>query len=91
MENSAAIGALASAFKDIAPRPPLRPYEDLALLQPLVFAVVDEMKASGELPERVLSAIRALAISAGIGPGDVLVQQLMRWCVERYFPNELPA
>ena len=89
MDTFVAVVALQRAFEEVAPLVAQRQYEDNLALQPLVFAVVDEMKASGELPERVLVTIRSQATAAGITHADALMSEVIRWCVERYFPKDI--
>jgi hypothetical protein len=56
------------------------------VLEARVCAVVDEMKAAGQPPERIILAIKRVGQEAGLGGfDDRLAQRLIRWCLERYY------
>jgi hypothetical protein len=51
------------------------------------------LKASGYPPEQVLVAVKALIAEAGVkrgvsadSPGAVLIDRVVAWCIEAYFP-----
>ena len=56
-------------------------------LETRVCAVVDDMKAGGATPERILIAIKRLAADAGVQWMEHrLFGQIINWCVRRYYP-----
>jgi hypothetical protein len=69
-------------------------------IQPLVCDAVDAMKADGWPPERVIVAIKALAREVGLvpepilpvvqetTPGDSLLADSVKWCIEHYYKGE---
>ena len=68
-----------------------------AALKDRVCAVVDELKAEGLPPERVIVAVKQMAQEAGLSPSrgvltvaplagrDALVVGMISWCIERYY------
>ena len=69
-----------------------------------VCAVVDELKAAGWQPERVIIAVKQVAEDAGLRPTksilsataplterDIAVVHIVRWCIEQYFGVDIPA
>jgi len=69
-------------------------------LREAVCAHVHELKERGHPPERVLIAVKALLAEAGIrktgpladhgsatlGPETEIVERVVAWCIEEYFP-----
>jgi hypothetical protein len=66
-----------------------------------VCAVVDELKAAGWPPERVIVAVKRIADEAGIRPtkavlvrtaelanDDAMLVQMVSWCIERYYRRD---
>jgi hypothetical protein len=66
-------------------------------------AAVDELKAAGWMPERVIIAVKQIAEDAGLRPSrallhngvalserDMTIMAIVRWCIERYYHN-LPS
>lgn len=86
MTDRPAIVALRAAFANLTPRSTNLSNADVDLLRGRVCAAVDEMKASGVLPERIVVAVKTVASNAG-SPwrNNPLYEELVRWCVERYF------
>jgi hypothetical protein len=80
------VDALRTTLLDMASRAsPLEPSEG-NVLRERVCAVVDEMKAAGQPPERIVVAIKRIGQEAGLGGfDDRLAQRLIRWCLERYY------
>jgi hypothetical protein len=84
--GSNALGDLRVAFTTLAPRSSHLAASDVELLQRRVCAAVDEMKAGGVLPERIIVAVKGVATDAGIQWADNrLFVQLVAWCVDRYY------
>jgi hypothetical protein len=78
----------------------LRPSLHSALYEK-VCAVVDELKAAGWPPERVIVAVKRIADEAGVRPSknvlsrgaditddDALIVQMVKWCIERYYRRD---
>jgi hypothetical protein len=61
--------------------------DDLQLegLRQHVFAVVDDLKASGLPPERILSVVKTSAIEAGLAFNQEVLVHLAPWFVDRYY------
>jgi hypothetical protein len=58
----------------------------LAPIQQKVYDAVDELKAAGTPPERVILAIKEIASATTTGPvASILVQRIVNWSVEQYF------
>jgi len=56
-------------------------------LETRVCAVVDDMKAGGAMPERILIAVKRVAADAGVQWMEHrLFGQIINWCVRRYYP-----
>lgn len=78
---------LRSAFAELASRSRQHLLADeLVTLRARMCAVVDDMRADGEPPERVLIAIKRIAGEAGVEwKTNRFFTQLVEWCLERYF------
>ena len=87
LTTQSALESLCDACAAIAPRVGSLNGNDIELLYQRVAAAVDELKADGALPERVLIAIKRLVTRAGIPLGyrRPLLEHMTVWCVERYF------
>lgn len=60
--------------------------EERAALESRVCAVVDQLKADGAPPERVVIIVKNLATMAGIQwSSEALFDDLVGWCIQRYF------
>ena len=94
MQNTDAVAALRA---DIARGLP----PNNAALQEKVCAVVDELKAAGWPPERVIVAIKRIAEDGGLRPtkmvlsksaplidGDALIVDMVQWSIERYYRRD---
>ncbi len=58
------------------------------MLRERVGTAVDEMKAAGLLPERIVVTVKTLAGDAGVQwGGNKLFETLVNWCVERYYSS----
>jgi hypothetical protein len=88
-----ALDALSDACAAIAPRMTSLSGNDIERLYQRVAAVVDELKAEGALPERVLITLKRVVTRAGIPIGyrGPLLEHMTVWFVERYFPPTPPA
>jgi hypothetical protein len=88
-----ALDALSDACAAVAPRITALSGKDIELLYQRVAAAVDELKAEGVLPERVLITIKRVVTRAGIPIGyrRPLLEHMTVWFVERYFPPRPPA
>jgi hypothetical protein len=64
----------------------------------LVWAFVDDRKAAGWTPERVIIAVKQIARDAGLSPSKMVVKrdgrlmttedflvEIVGWCIHRYF------
>jgi hypothetical protein len=67
-------------------------------VQRLVWEYVDDRKAEGWLPERVIIAVKQIAREAGLKPSAMIVKRdakltteddflvdMVGWCIDRYF------
>jgi hypothetical protein len=70
-------------------------------LREQVCAVVDDLKALGWPPERVLIGVKEIAADAGIRPspmfsrashplanGDMVLARIIRWTIDRYYTTD---
>jgi hypothetical protein len=75
-----------------------------AMLRQRVFAAVDELKSTGWPVERIIVRLKEVAIDAGLrasgtahrssraaGDGGAIVDDVVRWCIERYYGPESPS
>jgi hypothetical protein len=86
MLESTTVGGLRATFTMLAEKKTHITDTELLALQRRVSAAVDEMKAAGALPERVIIAIKGLASDTGVQWSDnELFSQLATWCVDRYY------
>lgn len=55
--------------------------------------VVDELKATGMMPEHVLLTVKEIAFEATMGGplASVLVEKMVKWCLEQYFKDPSTA
>jgi len=84
----ASLAALRRTFASIAPHAATLSRDERARLRDQVCTVVGDLKAAGELPERVVVIIRSVAREEGIGPsGDGLVSEAVAWCIADYFED----
>ncbi|HEY9227691.1 MAG TPA: hypothetical protein VIP11_13630 [Gemmatimonadaceae bacterium] len=87
MAETILASGLRAAFAEMASRP--RQYllpDELVTLRARMCAVVDDMRADGEPPERVLIAVKQLAADGGVEwTSNRFFTQLVDWCLERYF------
>ena len=82
--DSTAIADLQAAFRALAGQP--LGTADLRHLRPLVCAVVDEMMRDGTFPERILIALRRLAVDSGLDwDNEHLSEPVLRWCLWQYY------
>jgi hypothetical protein len=74
---------------------------EVQLLRDQVCALVDEMKSTGATPERVIVAMKGVAMDARIDghvrlhdpdprrepyrPSSGLLDSMVKWCIERYY------
>ena len=79
---------LRDAFALIAPRVTQLTPSDLSMLQERVCAVVDEMKATGVLPERIIVSVRRIAADFALDWHGELFDKLIGWCVHRYYAGD---
>jgi hypothetical protein len=87
--DSSALGDLRAVFTALAPRSNHLAASDVAMLQGRVCAAVDEMKAEGALPERIIVAVKRVATDSGVQWADNrLFVQLIAWCVDRYYEKQ---
>jgi len=70
-------------------------------IQQLVWAFVDDRRAAGWPPERVIIAVKQLAREAGLRPSTIIVKRdakpttvdeflvsVVGWCIHRYYLSE---
>ena len=75
-----------------------------AILCGRVHTAVDDLRAAGWTPERVIVAMKQIAADAGLHPSrrlyvvtesvhdkDVLLIDMIGWTIRRYFDKDLPA
>lgn len=73
-------------------------------LQERVCAVVDDLRALGWPPERVIVAVKQVAedagvrgsrnvlrVSGGLTGADQILQNIVRWCIEHYYRSVPPS
>jgi hypothetical protein len=58
---------------------------DLEDLEACVRAAVRELRTEGLLPEHIIIRLRRIAVSAGAGFSEFLLERLVRWTVNEYF------
>ena len=81
-------------------RPGAAPTVGQDTLRAQLGAAVDELKAAGWLPERVIIAVKQIAEDAGLRPSrallhhgaalterDITIMAMIRWCIEHYYHN----
>jgi hypothetical protein len=62
------------------------PRAQLNRLRVDIWRVIDELRATGESPERTISFIKRVAISAGLSERhDAIVALILPWCIEYFF------
>jgi hypothetical protein len=77
---------LRASFDALASRVPSLTSAESDVLRGHVYAVVDELKGLGYLPERILIAMHGLAEEAGWrDTGQRTLDDVTGWCVRRYF------
>lgn len=56
-------------------------------VQRLIWDFVDDRKAEGSPPERVILAVKQIALEAGLKPtmSDDFFVEMVGWCIQRYF------
>jgi hypothetical protein len=80
------LDTLRDALASLSPATLSADPNDMGPLHEKVCAAVDEMKASGMTPERVLIAVKTIAREAGVSrSGTRLVDALVVWCIEHYY------
>jgi len=70
-------------------------------VQSLVWNFVDDRKAAGWTPERVIVAVKQIAREAGLKPTPMVIKrdaklattddflvEMVGWCIDRYFHSE---
>jgi hypothetical protein len=90
---SAAVEALYAALVGVGPRAPWDDERegDAATLQALVHSVVDELKAAGLPPERVIVTAKGALAAARLPHGTQRLSDLMTlWIINRYFGSAEP-
>ena len=90
MTHPTAIESLRAAFAAIAQNASALSPEETELVRGRVLDVVDELKAGGALPERIIITIKKLAAEVGIAwTGSRLLEQVVNWSVEHFYaPTE---
>src|SRR5215471_13962165 len=84
--DSSAIADLRAAFVSLTEDDPLPGAAEISALRHCVDAAVDELKDAGMLPERVVIAVKQLALDSGIQWTNVrLFDRLIDWCLEQYY------
>jgi hypothetical protein len=91
------IPAVATLRADLSRGPRL----DNEALHDEVCAVVDQLKAAGWPPERVIVAVKRIGDDAGLRPSravlnakgrmtpdDALIVRMIQWCIERYYSRD---
>ena len=86
MTNPTAIDSLRTAFTAVASNASTLSAQETDFVRRRVHDVVDELKASGVLPERIIVVIKKLALEAGLAwTGTRLVDQIVNWTLERFY------
>jgi len=86
-----AIGDLRAACAALGSRSSPITDSELASLRRRVDAAVDTTKASGIPCERVVLAIKTMALDTGLLANDVsILERLADWAVKRYYANGYP-
>ena len=87
----------------VAEHPMLLDANRQVVLQQQVCAVVEDFKAAGWQPERVIIAVKQIAADAGLKASprvlsaatplterDAVIGDLVRWCIEHYYHGNPP-
>ena len=83
-----ALESLRAAFAAIAQNASALSPQETEVVRRRVLDVVDELKAAGALPERIIVAIKKLAAEVGIAwTGSVLLEQIVNWSVEHFYAH----
>src|SRR5947209_631295 len=99
--HGSAVALRASLASVRASHPALVDTQRDSALHEGVCAVVDDLKAAGWPPERVIIAVKQIAEDAGLSPWrdlpsiqppfkerDALLIHMVRWCTERYYRRD---
>jgi hypothetical protein len=88
-QEPASLVALRRTFASIAGHAALVSRAEVALLREQATDVVHDLKNAGELPERVIVIVRHAARDEKIdGAGDLLLDDVVNWCIAEYFAGE---
>jgi hypothetical protein len=95
--------ALRDYLAAIASHPSLGEEAQTEELHKRVCSVVDELKAAGWPPERVIVAVKQVAEGVGMHPSrsvlsatsplgakDATLVKMVRWCIEEYYGVDIP-
>ena len=99
MYDRPSVVALRDSLVTVARSRPGAPFEiGQDALREQLCAVVDDFKAAGWLPERVIIAVKQIAEDAGLRPSrallhnraalserDIMIMSIIRWSIEHYF------
>ena len=89
--TDSAVGRLRAGFEALASKRTRVTGYDVNPLRGRVCAVVDELKASGDRPARVILAIKRLATDSGMAWHEVeTFGRIVRWCADRYYGEATP-
>jgi hypothetical protein len=86
--SQTALESLRATFAAIAQNASALSPQETEAVRRRVLDVVDELKAAGALPERIIVAIKKLAADVGIAwTGSALLEQIVNWSVERFYAH----
>jgi Mg-chelatase subunit ChlD len=106
MDDRASVAALRDALAVVVELHPAPiGAENRTRIKDQVRAVVDDLRAAGWPPERVIVALKHTAYEAGLRPTrfvvlsqhasidehDGLIVDIVRWCIEQYYELEQPS
>jgi hypothetical protein len=90
--SQTALESLRATFAAIAQNASALSPQETEVVRRRVLDVVDELKAAGALPERIIVAIKKLAADVGIAwTGSALLEQIVNWSVERFYAHATDA
>lgn len=81
-----AVSALEEFLTEVSARGSLLSRSELERVRLEVWLVVDELKALGEPPERVITFVKSVLRESGFDlPRSALAGFIVPWCIERYY------
>jgi hypothetical protein len=86
---SGAVVALEAALREVASWSSHPSVAATNRTRAAVWALVDELKAFGEPPERVIAFVKGVFRDAGFSPSqDAIAGNVVPWCIARYYAGD---